>query len=240
MSLALVVPALIAGFAGSAHCAGMCGPIVGMFEAAPAGGQSALRRRAGYHVGRLVFYALLGAVVGLLGTALATSMPARTAAMTLRLLAALALLLVGIRLWLGNGRRTPLDRAGQALWRHLSPLARYVLPMHNLPRALGAGFIWGAVPCGLVYSVLALAAASGSAPAGAAVMFAFWAGTLPALSAVGASARGAFNSRYRRLAGAALVIFASVSLALLWQSFPAGGHEAMGMPQTMSHGGHAM
>jgi sulfite exporter TauE/SafE len=238
MSLALCIAALVAGFAGSGHCVGMCGPIVGMFESTPAVGHSPLRRRIGYHVGRLGFYLLLGAVVGVLGTALAASMPAKTAAMTLRLLAALALIMVGLRLMLGKRRTTWLDHAGQSLWQHVSPLARFVLPMSSLPKSFAAGFIWGAMPCGLVYSVLSVAAVSGSAPHGALVMLAFWLGTLPALAAVGAGARRAFNARFRKLSGAALVVAACVSIGALWPSHDRTQAAAAPSHATEVHAGH--
>lgn len=48
-----------------------------------------------------------------------------------------------------------------------------------------AGMIWGYLPCGLVYSALLMALASGSAASGAGVMLAFGLGTLPNLMLAG-------------------------------------------------------
>jgi sulfite exporter TauE/SafE len=45
--------------------------------------------------------------------------------------------------------------------------------------------MWGWLPCGLVYSVLVTALASGSPATGALTMFAFGIGTLPNLLAMG-------------------------------------------------------
>jgi sulfite exporter TauE/SafE len=45
--------------------------------------------------------------------------------------------------------------------------------------------LWGWLPCGMVYSVLAMALLSGSAIRGAAVMLAFGFGTLPNLMLAG-------------------------------------------------------
>jgi hypothetical protein len=47
------------------------------------------------------------------------------------------------------------------------------------------GMLWGWLPCGLVYSVLLTALASGDALNGAAIMLAFGLGTLPNLLAIG-------------------------------------------------------
>ncbi len=46
-------------------------------------------------------------------------------------------------------------------------------------------------------------------------MATFWLGTLPALTAIGAGAKAAFNGRYRKLAGVATILAACASLALL-------------------------
>lgn len=61
------------------------------------------------------------------------------------------------------------------------------------------GMLWGWLPCGMVYSVLAGAAVSGDAVNGAAIMAAFGAGTLPLLLALGAGiSRARLGGRYWR------------------------------------------
>ncbi len=235
MSVALIFAALIAGLVGSGHCIGMCGPIVGLFESAPSVRLSPLRRRMSYHAGRILFYASLGLLAGALGTAAAASMPVKTAGFVLRLLASLALLLLGVRLLLGKGRLAALDRIGQAFWQRISPLARYVLPMDNTAKALATGFIWGALPCGLVYSMLAMAAVSGSALNGAMLMVAFGAGTLPTLAIAGAGASHAWHTRFRKTFGIAMIVFACVSLGLLWRPHGMPSDADMATPATATH-----
>src|ERR1041385_36032 len=63
--------AFILGLVGSAHCAGMCGPLA---LALPPTGRSRaafLTGRVAYNLGRVVTYASLGALFGLLGRTLA-------------------------------------------------------------------------------------------------------------------------------------------------------------------------
>jgi hypothetical protein len=107
-----------------------------------------------------------------------------------------------------------LESAGGALWRRVEPLRRHFLPIDSDARALGAGAVWGWIPCGLVYSMLALALASGSALAGAGVLAAFGLGTLPAMVGAGVAAQRLFEVRrnpwVRRGAGMAIIALAVV------------------------------
>ncbi len=45
--------------------------------------------------------------------------------------------------------------------RIMYAVANLMLPAHTLPRAAGLGALWGWMPCGLVYSVLAIALMTG-------------------------------------------------------------------------------
>ena len=65
--------------------------------------------------------------------------------------------------------------------RHLAPAARRLAAGNGVAAALGAGLIWGWLPCGLVYSMLALAAAIATPVMGGATLLAFGFGTLPAM-----------------------------------------------------------
>jgi sulfite exporter TauE/SafE len=103
------------------------------------------------------------------------------------------------------------------------------MPVTDLSRALGLGLLWGLLPCGLVYSVLLLAAASESPTGGAMVMLVFGLGTTPAmlLSGLGA-ARLAEAMRHRgtRLGAGLLIIALGIfTLAMpMLGLFSAGGH----------------
>jgi sulfite exporter TauE/SafE len=98
-----------------------------------------------------------------------------------------SLMLIALGLYLAGiwGVVRVIEQAGSGLWKRLQPYTARLLPVHTLPRALGLGALWGWLPCGLVYSVLITALASGSALQGALIMLAFGLGTLPNLLAIG-------------------------------------------------------
>ena len=213
-----VATALLAGFFGSSHCLGMCGAIVVLFE-----GQAAHRptaaswlRRFIYNFGRGCFYALLGSIAGIGGAVLTKVAGVEAGLLLLRFLAAVLVIAIGLNLVFDWQLTRFLESAGAGLWQKISRLARHVLPATTVPRAFAAGLIWGALPCGLVYSAVAIAATSGNAPVGALIMAAFWLGTLPALLLVGASAEvlNRFRQRGmpRRIAGIMVIVIGLAAL----------------------------
>ena len=91
----------------------------------------------------------------------------------------------------------------------MQPFTRRFLPVRGWRQALPLGLLWGWIPCGLVYSVLALTLLTGSATRGAATMLAFGLGTLPNLMLAGlllVRFRQWVQTRALRLASGALVL----------------------------------
>jgi len=217
---ALLPAAFLAGFFGSGHCIGMCGPVVVLLESheSNAAYSGVVLRRLIYNVGRMLFYVLLGAVAGSIGLMLTRVVGIQAGLSVLRILAALLVIAIGLNLLTDLRVLGFLEKSGAALWRRVSPMARHVLPVSTPARALGAGFIWGALPCGLVYSALAIAAVSGSAASGMLIMIAFWMGTLPALLVAGTSARKLADWTrkpvLRRFSGLVLLIAGIFALAM--------------------------
>ena len=99
---------------------------------------------------------------------------------------------------------------GGRLWERVTPLAGRMMPVTNVRRAIGLGLLWGLLPCGLVYSVLLLAAAGESPTGGALVMLLFGIGTTPAmlLSGLGAARLAELMRRRDTRLGAGLLIVA--------------------------------
>lgn len=176
------------GLLGSGHCVGMCGGIVTAlgFSAPVKSGRQQAGRRAqsrwllllSYHAGRITSYGVAGAIVGSLGQFGADYLSLGPA---LRAFAAIMLILMGC--YLADWWRilVRLEGLGSHIWRYLQPIANGLFQVGNPFKGFLYGLVWGWLPCGLVYSALAYAAASVSPAGGFAAMIAFGAGTLPTL-----------------------------------------------------------
>lgn len=196
-----LLPILLAGLAGSVHCAAMCGGIVGAFSAAPrsrpfpvavvtrtaqpAAALDSGARVLAYNGGRIASYATAGALAGGVAASAGTlggleHVQAAAYWGANAMLVALGLYLAGV--W--NGIAV-LERAGASLWRRVEPLGRRIMPLDSPVKMLALGALWGWLPCGMVYSMLVTAMLAGSALDGASVMAAFGLGTLPVMLSLG-------------------------------------------------------
>jgi uncharacterized protein len=214
-----VLAALVAGCIGSVHCLGMCAGISGLF-AAHAGAASLraeLPKALAYNGARVLSYASLGALAGGFGGVVISASPAIAA--PVRILSGIVIVLVGLQVAVDLRMLHGIERMGGALWAKLAPAARVLVPVTSLPRALGLGLLWGFLPCGLVYSVLLVAATSSGAAAGASIMLAFGAGTMPAmiLSGIGTAQLSRLTRRRALRTGLGLLI---VALGVLTIAMP--------------------
>lgn len=188
--LSLLISAALTGLVSGSHCVVMCGGIAGALGLASR--DAAQRRGIGlafplaYNLGRVLSYTAAGALAGSVGAGVVQLAPLAAMRSVAGVAAALALLLVGLRLVFGNAWFHWLDRPGLALWARLAPLARRFLPINTLPRAIGVGLLWGWMPCAMAYSMLVAAALSADVVYGAGMMLAFGLGTLPWLLLTGA------------------------------------------------------
>ena len=184
---ALAAAAFAAGLLGGVHCAGMCGGIVGTLAMQARG--PLVARQLAFNGGRVLSYSVAGAAAGTASAVTAGLMPLASLQVALFAVANVLMVMLGLYVagWSAFPRR--IEALGARLWRRLQPFAARLLPLDSFPRALGAGMLWGWVPCGLVYSILVLAFASGGPAQGALVMAAFGLGTLPTLLAAGMAAQ---------------------------------------------------
>ena len=226
--------AALVGLAGGVHCVGMCGGIVAALAGATGQGKPPMRLHLAYSVGRIASYALAGALAGgaggILGWAGSAALGARGSPIgqsLFMLVASLMLIVLGLYLSGLAPAVRRLEHLGSGVWRRLQPLARPLLPASTVPRALALGAVWGFLPCGLVYAMLATAVATGSPLRGAAVLAAFGLGTLPNLLAVGfwlSRFRSLVRSpRARLAAGCAVCLFGLYGLVLFGQAALSGG-----------------
>ncbi len=155
-------------------------------------------------------YAAAGALAGLAG-ALASKMSLGTAVPVGRLIAGLFMIALGLYLASWWRALTVVEEAGFHLWKWIEPLGRRFLPARTPLRAFGLGLVWGWLPCGLVYSALALSMVSASPQQGALIMLGFGLGTLPMLFVMGGVAEHLLKLMrrpvMRQTVGACVVLF---------------------------------
>lgn len=222
--------AVLLGLAGSGHCLGMCGGIAIALRPDP---DAHRLLPVAYHVGRVISYALLGAVIG--GVAGAVQLAAWT--IGLRFLAGALLVAMGLHvlnIWRGIDQ---LERLGGLLWRRIAPMTRVLMPPRHLSQGLILGGLWGFMPCGLIYSALGWSAATGGSAANSGLlMLLFGLGTVPSM--LGTTLAGQRAERILRDRRLKVVIGVSLMAAGTWtlihtithfDKMLAGGPMAAGM-----------
>lgn len=164
----------VTGLLTSVHCVAMCGGI-SLSQSLTGVRRASLGPMLQYHLGRLISYVTLGAILGGLGGWLGSfgGLSYRFQG-ALKLLAGLVMLLMGLNM-LGLLPGLP------------------TLPGIRIPRPKGlpplaVGLLNGFMPCGPLQSMLLLALASGSALRGGLSMLCFCLGTLPLLLGFGSLA----------------------------------------------------
>ena len=221
---AISAAALLA-IAGAGHCLGMCGGIsLGLSMAVQEDRRRGKRLwlwQGLFALGRVSTYTLLGALAGAFGQLIIDTLPG--AGPVAWMLSAILMLLLALMLLghdVGLGR---LERVGLAVWRRIQPLTTSLVPIRHAGQALLLGVLWGFLPCGLLYTALALSVATGTSLNGAAVMLIFGLVTVPPV-AVGGVATGLLTilrrQGWRRLTAVMTLVMAGW---LFWQGL-AGAH----------------
>lgn len=194
--------ALLAGLGTGAHCALMCGPLACAFKVHP----------VAYHSGRLLSYASAGALCGLLGQAGRTGLHSPFAR-----LAPWSLLVVLVLMALGVDRKLPVPG-------FVMRLALRVRLKHGL------GWLSPLIPCGPLWLMLGVAAASGAAAEGAALLLCFAAGTVllyAPLLAGWARMQGCFSPGW--LARTRLLLIWTAVALMAWRLWNDASHGCCGL-----------
>ncbi len=237
-----LLAALLLATAGAGHCLGMCGALsVNISFAVPEQDRrqrALLRWHALVNLGRVSGYAVLGALSGGLGAVFQQQSPVVMRAMML--VSALVMLLLALQLLGRAAGLQHLEALGQRLWRHIQPLLGKLMPLRAAWQALALGALWGLLPCGLIYSALLLAAATGSAWHGALLML-----TFGSVTAVPVATSGLLAGRLallRQPVWRTLAALVSVFLALYlgWRAVQPADHSGhanapAGMPAAAHH-----
>ncbi len=216
----LIAGLFLAGLAGGPlHCGPMCGGFV-LGQVADRMAELPGRhlcewQRLGsaallpYHAGRIVTYAMLGALAGVGGSLVGRLPWASTA---LLVLAAGLFGLMAWRRWSPRSRFIP-GRQGSGR----RPASERLMRPFRFPQwrqGVRLGLLLGFLPCGFLYAALAAAASSQDGLTGALGMAAFGAGTVPALLLVGLIGHAA-DRRWHALVASVAPFILVVNAALL-------------------------
>ena len=175
--------AFVIGLLGGGHCISMCGGITTMLTSAlPNKSTPHLPYILSYNFGRIFSYALIGAIVGFSGSFAVKQIGLPL--FFLKLIAGVFLILLGLYIGQWLMLLTKIEFIGKKIWQIISPFSKKLIPVNTLKKSALLGVLWGWLPCGLVYSTLTWALASGDAINGALIMAFFGLGTLPALLTV--------------------------------------------------------
>lgn len=182
--------ALLMGLTGGAHCLAMCAaPCSVLVEqgagqgiATDAATESTIvlqhgrqrflsRRAAAFHLGRLVGYALLGALAAVAMGRLAWLSQHSMAFHPVWTLLHVAIFVWGLMMLVRADQPVWVERAGRTVWAKVRPF------VHSQGGVFSVGCLWALMPCGLLYSALLVAALSGGAAQGAVSMLLFGVGS---------------------------------------------------------------
>jgi len=200
--LSIPVAVFVASILGSTHCITMCGPIA--ITVNNSSGFMSL-----YHLGRLLSYLVLGILAGLVGeTFLSNNIP---------LVSTISIILISI-FFIYTGyklvRGKPLEfLPGKTISKLMSKPAKWSLTQSKEVKSLTIGIVNGFLPCGWVYIFVIGAVATKSPLYSAVILFIFWLGTLPALSAFPFIYKKAIKRAPRKLAVAAGILLITIGLA---------------------------
>ncbi|MCC7464741.1 MAG: sulfite exporter TauE/SafE family protein [Saprospiraceae bacterium] len=206
----LFLPALLLGLAGSLHCVGMCGPVLLALPLQANEKWAVTRQMLVYHSGRILTYAALGVLFGLLGKGLAL------AGMQKVLSIAAGVLMLGMALmsWKFEQLITALPGFG-AFSRKVKTGIGQMLRTNPNGSTFSIGLLNGLLPCGMVYAALAGALASFGGAEGGVFMAIFGLGTLPLLLGVSVFSQSLGISIRNRIRVAQPILLGIVGVLLL-------------------------
>ncbi|WP_046743156.1 sulfite exporter TauE/SafE family protein [Kordia zhangzhouensis] len=173
----MVATGFILGLLGSLHCVGMCGPIAFMLPVDRTNTYKKGAQIALYHVGRLLAYATIGLVFGLLGKSLYIFGMQQKLSVVIGVVMIVAILLP-YKTFSKYNISKPIFRIISKVKTSLGKQFK----KKSMDTFFTIGFLNGFLPCGLVYMAVFGAIAFGSAWQGSLYMVFFGLGTIPLMT----------------------------------------------------------
>lgn len=182
--------AFLMGLASSLHCIGMCGSIIGTLTLSLSPEIRNNKKRLlpfvfNYNFGRVTSYTVAGALAGFASSVVTLPIPGFDGHRVLQIVSALIMTGAGLYIAGWFPRFAYIEKLGMNFWKIIEPFGRKLIPIKTHTRAYLFGLVWGWLPCGLIYSALALSATTGNPQQSALTMLFFGLGTLPAVMGVG-------------------------------------------------------
>lgn len=174
--------AFLIGLAGAGHCFGMCGGIISALSF-NTHNSNQIRIQLTYNLGRISSYTLLALAFSLFFQTFSNYYEG--VSYFLRTFAAVILFFMALYLLKRSQIILKIEKLGSFGWKYIAPAAKKLLPIKTTKHAFLAGFVWGWLPCGLVYSSLIWISARSTPLEAVILMVAFGLGTLPAMLATG-------------------------------------------------------
>ncbi len=217
---ALPAFAVFGVLAGFSSCAALVGGIIlamskqwlGLY-APEATTRQKLQPHVMFNIGRLVSYAIFGALLGVVGSVFKPSLTLTT---LLTLVVAIFMVILGLQMLGVRSLRNFQFRLPKSLTGRVADETRF--KGRYMPLVMGALTFF--LPCGFTITAQSLALLSGSAIRGGLIMLFFALGTLPALMAIGYSSVALTRQKQRagiflRVAGIVVLFFALFNIN--WQ-----------------------
>lgn len=196
--------ALMTGLIGSLHCIGMCGPIA---IALPLGHKSWFSKVLGgitYNLGRVLTYALLGALFGIVGQGLEMVGLQQWTSISMGSLMILSVIFPA----LFHGK-IQFERLLYGFTGKLKSAFRRLFTLSSLPSLFLIGLLNGLLPCGLVYVAIAGAINTNHPWPGVLYMTLFGLGTIPVMlliPLIGNLIGNSIRRRFRHLLSVFIVL----------------------------------
>ncbi len=172
------------------HCIGMCGSIIGTLtlslkQEIRSSKTTLFPFILNYNLGRITSYAIAGLLAGAVEFLLTMPLGEGHGHRILQILSAIIMTGAGLYIAGWFPHFAYIEKSGSRVWKILEPYGRKLIPVETLSQAFLFGMVWGWIPCGLVYTSLALAATTGDILKSTLTMLFFGLGTLPAVMGVG-------------------------------------------------------
>jgi len=186
------------------HCIGMCGGIM----LSQSGKEKSSRKISPflYNLGRIISYTLVGGILGFIGKSISYTTDIKSMVITI---SGLLVFICGLKMW------------GIPYIRNLSLTQRKSCELPNgirrglSGRPLLIGLATGLMPCGALSAAWMIAASSGSIISGAAHMFMFSIGTVPALLIFGLLGSFIPKKYNKYITKVSTILVTSMGLALI-------------------------